>query len=125
MASSLIRSFHVMMGRLGLPVELSPHATRHTAATNTLYAGVPLQVASYILGHADTAITAKTYSHALPRGAARGWTPPPGLGGLDLLESWYARADLAAQEGVGGQFRRQFRRTPRLGRSHCPRPVYR
>jgi integrase len=38
------------------------HATRHTAATLLLEAGVPLEVVSAILGHANLAITADTYA---------------------------------------------------------------
>jgi integrase len=94
MASNLILSFHRLMKRLGLPERLTPHTCRHTCATNMLYAGVPLPEVSYILGHASVEITAKTYSHALPRGGAGAWTPPPGLRGLDLLEAWYARAQV-------------------------------
>lgn len=43
----------------------SPHATRHTYATLALEAGVPLKEVSEQLGHADVAITARIYSHAL------------------------------------------------------------
>ena len=52
---------------------LTPHATRHTFATLALDAGVPLKEVSEDLGHADVAITAKIYSHAVRkqrRGAA-------------------------------------------------------
>jgi integrase len=38
------------------------HATRHTAATLLLEAGVPLEVVSAILGHANLAITADIYA---------------------------------------------------------------
>lgn len=44
---------------------LSPHSTRHTFATLALEAGVPLKEVSEALGHADVAITARIYSHAL------------------------------------------------------------
>jgi len=37
------------------------HASRHTAATLLLDAGVPLEVVSAILGHASLAITADVY----------------------------------------------------------------
>ena len=43
----------------------SPHATRHTYATLALEAGVPLKEVSEQLGHADVAITAQIYSHAI------------------------------------------------------------
>lgn len=38
------------------------HASRHTAATSLLAAGVPLEVVSAILGHSAIAITANTYA---------------------------------------------------------------
>lgn len=43
----------------------SPHACRHTYATLALEAGVPLKEVSEQLGHADVAITAQIYSHAI------------------------------------------------------------
>jgi hypothetical protein len=51
---------------------------------------------SHLLGHAGVEVTAKVYAHALVRGGASAWTPPPGLRGLDLLEAWYARAQVDA-----------------------------
>lgn len=38
------------------------HASRHTAATALLEAGVPLEVVSAVLGHASLAITADVYA---------------------------------------------------------------
>ena len=38
------------------------HASRHTAATLLLEAGVPLEVVSAVLGHASLAITADVYA---------------------------------------------------------------
>ncbi len=49
------------------------HASRHTAGTLMLNAGVPLEVVSATLGHAGLAITADVYAAVLPdlqRGAA-------------------------------------------------------
>lgn len=40
-----------------------PHSTRHTFATLSLEAGVPLKEVSEALGHANVAITAAIYSH--------------------------------------------------------------
>lgn len=40
------------------------HAFRHTAATNMLARGVPIQAVSALLGHASVATTDQTYSHA-------------------------------------------------------------
>jgi integrase len=42
------------------------HATRHTAATTMLKRGIPLQVVSRILGHANVGVTDTTYSHLVP-----------------------------------------------------------
>jgi integrase len=93
--ANLWRSFKGLMKRLGLPAA-SPHTCRHTVATNLLYAGVPLNEVSHLLGHAGVEVTARVYAHALVRGGASAWTPPPGLRGLDLLEAWYARARTGA-----------------------------
>lgn len=41
------------------------HAGRHTAATLLLRRGVPLHLVSQLIGHADPATTARTYSHVL------------------------------------------------------------
>ena len=49
---------------LGVP-SLAPHSTRHTYATLSLEAGVPLKEVSEALGHSNVAITANTYSHAI------------------------------------------------------------
>jgi integrase len=39
---------------------------RHTSATLSLMAGVPIHVVSEKLGHASTTITWSTYVHVLP-----------------------------------------------------------
>jgi len=44
----------------------SLHTLRHTNASNLLSNGVPLPAVSARLGHADTNVTARIYSHALP-----------------------------------------------------------
>jgi integrase len=102
MHSNLWRSFKGLTKRLELPEE-SLHACRHTAATNMLYAGVPLNEVSHILGHAGVEVTAKVYAHALVRGGASAWTPPPGHRGLDLLEAWYARARADTSDSDDGE----------------------
>lgn len=43
-----------------------PHTLRHTFATQLLRVGTPLNVVSAHLGHADTAITLRTYQHLVP-----------------------------------------------------------
>lgn len=51
--------------------DASLHTLRHTHASSLLSKGVPLPAVSSRLGHADTNITAKIYSHALPDDDAR------------------------------------------------------
>jgi integrase len=42
------------------------HDLRHTAATNLLAAGVPVEVVSRMLGHADVTTTLRFYRHVRP-----------------------------------------------------------
>jgi integrase len=49
----------------------SLHSLRHTHASSLLSNGVPLPAVSARLGHADTNITARIYSHALPEDDVR------------------------------------------------------
>ena len=42
------------------------HALRHSAATLLMAEGVPVKVASELLGHADIPTTLRIYSHVLP-----------------------------------------------------------
>jgi integrase len=44
----------------------SLHTLRHTHASNLLSRGMPLPAVSARLGHCDTNVTARIYSHALP-----------------------------------------------------------
>lgn len=46
--------------------DASFHTLRHTHASNLLPRGVPLPAVSARLGHSDTNVTARVYSHALP-----------------------------------------------------------
>ena len=46
--------------------DASLHTLRHTHASSLLSKGVPLPAVSARLGHADTNITARIYSHAQP-----------------------------------------------------------
>ena len=58
------------MKRAGIK-DASLHTLRHTHASSLLSKGVPLPAVSARLGHADTNITARIYSHALPQDDAR------------------------------------------------------
>jgi integrase len=71
--SSLLLSWGRLLRRTGL-AHMPFHATRHTAATLMLGAGVSPRVASERLGHATVAMTLDRYSHvsdSLRRDAAR------------------------------------------------------
>lgn len=49
-----------------LAASVTFHATRHTAASLTLAAGVPVATVSAMLGHANPSITMRLYAHAIP-----------------------------------------------------------
>jgi integrase len=51
--------------------DASLHTLRHTHASSLLSKGIPLPAVSMRLGHADTNITARIYSHALPQDDTR------------------------------------------------------
>jgi integrase len=48
-------------------VDAHLHSLRHWAATEMIASGVPVPVAAKRLGHRDSSVTLRTYSHALPR----------------------------------------------------------
>jgi integrase len=63
--SNLYRNMAAICTDAGLgPWKL--HELRHTHATHLLLAGVPIEVVSKRLGHANSSITLRTYSHLLP-----------------------------------------------------------
>ncbi len=51
-----------------LPKDLTPYCLRHTYCTDLQAAGVPINVAKELMGHADISVTAKIYTH--PSGIA-------------------------------------------------------
>jgi integrase len=64
-ASNLVREFHPLLERAGLP-RVRFHDLRHTAATLLLGEGMHPKVVSDMLGHASVGITLDIYSHSLP-----------------------------------------------------------
>jgi integrase len=58
------RSFTVLARPAGLPL-IRLHDLRHTTVTGALGAGVPVEVVSRRVGHADVLIRLKTYRHVL------------------------------------------------------------
>jgi integrase len=62
--TQLTRMFARLARKAGLP-SLTLHGLRHTYATASLQAGVPVKVVSERLGHANTAITSDLYQHVL------------------------------------------------------------
>jgi site-specific recombinase XerD len=43
--------------------DLVPYCLRHTFCTDLQDAGVPINVAKYLMGHTDIAVTSKIYTH--------------------------------------------------------------
>jgi integrase len=62
---NVLRWWYALTARAGV-TRRRFHATRHTAATLMLNAGVPLEVVSATLGHAGLAITADIYARVMP-----------------------------------------------------------
>jgi site-specific recombinase XerD len=52
-------------------IDFDPHWMRHTAATRWLRDGVPVEVASKLLGHSSVAVTTATYGHLTVEDARR------------------------------------------------------
>ena len=56
------RDYYPLLERLGIDRK-TPHATRHTFATQAVKAGVPPELLQKILGHANYSTTANIYTH--------------------------------------------------------------
>lgn len=69
-ASNLVRTFHGILKKTELP-RIRFHDLRHTFASLALGAGEPITDVSAILGHADSAITARIYAHSYDEGKRR------------------------------------------------------
>ncbi len=64
-ARNLIREFHVLLEKAGLP-KIRFHDLRHTSATLLLLAGVHPKIVQERLGHSKIDMTLDTYSHVVP-----------------------------------------------------------
>lgn len=62
---TVTKHLHRFLARAGLP-DLSFHDLRHQFASLLLAGGESLKVVSELLGHQDSALTLRTYSHVLP-----------------------------------------------------------
>ena len=62
---NLYRMFKALLGRAGVR-DVRFHDLRHTAASLMLAGGLPVNVVSEVLLHAQTSTTLNTYAHALP-----------------------------------------------------------
>jgi integrase len=64
-ATVLIRSFHPLLIKAGLP-RVRFHDLRHAAATLLLSLGIHAKVVADLLGHSQISLPLDTYSHVLP-----------------------------------------------------------
>ncbi len=62
-----LRALKAAAAKAKLPASVGLHTLRHSAASTMLTNGVPLKVASEILGHSSISITADTYGHVAPK----------------------------------------------------------
>ena len=65
-----VRGFEAARDDAGLPEELSFHSMRHAFASMAAHRGVPKQVLSEVMGHANVGITDRVYKHLYDRESA-------------------------------------------------------
>lgn len=61
-AAALLKEWYALLDRLGLP-RVRFHDLRHSAATNAVALGIPLEDVKQMLGHSSIRLTSDTYSH--------------------------------------------------------------
>jgi integrase len=62
---SVMRSLRELLREAGLPADVRFHDLRHTAGTHALGRGRSIHEVSKMLGHADPAMTLRSYAHVL------------------------------------------------------------
>jgi len=90
-------AFRIRVGRCPSIARISFHGMRHTYATMLLTEGVPLEVISKMLGHADINVTLRVYAHLDPKRAA------VAAGRIDAALSEAMRRRLATLDDQEGQ----------------------
>jgi integrase len=61
-SAKLLDTWYALLDRLELP-RVTFHALRHSAATNAVAQGIPLEDVKQMLGHSSIRLTSDTYSH--------------------------------------------------------------
>ena len=64
-SAKLLDTWYALLDRLGLP-RITFHGLRHSAATNAVSLGIPLEDVKQMLGHSSIRLTSDTYSHPDP-----------------------------------------------------------
>lgn len=64
-SAALLKEWYALLDRLELP-RVTFHGLRHSAATNAVGLGIPLEDVKQMLGHSSIRLTSDTYSHPDP-----------------------------------------------------------
>ena len=60
---ALKKQMDVSMGIIAVAEDFVPYCLRHTYCTDLQDAGVPINIAKYLMGHSDIKVTASIYTH--------------------------------------------------------------